>query len=260
MQMPSHVVRAIALSLVATAVLAEDTKKTLTFKACPIVRDTSTVPCWLAEHEGELYYLGIQTDLQGSFTPPYLGHQALIEGEVTDRRICGGVVLEPVRASTLPEMDANCSTILPAEDQYQIDFNPRPPGPSVGRYALPPAQRQRRAPAPVVQRQEFQMQFEFDGRVKARNAGDLNRIFNYVQAAKASKISIVGAQGGALLSNGQRMDERPELAKARAEEVANLLRQAGLQVRDWSVSWNPPAVPDGREDWADRRVTVVVEQ
>jgi len=258
--MPKTVIRAIALSLVATTALAEGTGKTLSFKACPIVRDTSTVPCWLAEHEGELYYLGIQTDLQGTFTPPYLGHQALVEGEVTGRRLCGGIVLEPVRASTLPELDSNCNAILPAEDRYQIDFNPRPPGPSVGRYQRPAGQRQRRAPLEVTARQEFQVQFEFDGRVKARNAGDLNRIFNYAQTAKASRISIVGRQGGALLSNGQRMDERPELAKIRAEEVAGLLRQAGLEVREWSVSWNPPAVPDGKEDWADRRVTVVVEQ
>lgn len=258
--MPSNLIRAVVLSLVATTAFADGAGKTLSFKACPIVRDTSTVPCWLAEHGGELYYLGIQTDLQGSFTPPLLGHQALIEGEVTGRRLCGGIVLEPVRASTLPELDSNCNVILPAEDQYQIDFAPRPPGPSVGRYQLPAAQRQRRAPLEVTTRREFQLQFEFDGRVKARNAGDLNRIFSYAQAAKASKISIVGGQGGALLSNGQRLEERSQLAKIRAEEVAGLLRQAGLQVQQWNVSWKPPAVPDGKEDWADRRVTVVVEQ
>ena len=25
------------------------------FVACPIVRDTASVPCWLAEYDGELY-------------------------------------------------------------------------------------------------------------------------------------------------------------------------------------------------------------
>jgi hypothetical protein len=30
------------------------------FVACPIVRDTASVPCWLAEYEGELYFLTLQ--------------------------------------------------------------------------------------------------------------------------------------------------------------------------------------------------------
>src|SRR4030095_16153825 len=32
------------------------------FLACPIVRDTKTVPCWLAELNGEGSFLGIHTD------------------------------------------------------------------------------------------------------------------------------------------------------------------------------------------------------
>lgn len=258
--MSRKVMTAVVLSLLATTAMAEGAGRSLSFKACPIVRDTSTVPCWLAEHEGQLYYLGIQTDLQGSFTPPHLGHQALIEGVVTYRKICGGIVLEPVRTSTLPELDANCNTILPAEDQYQIDFNPRPPGPSVGRYQLPPAQRQRHALPEVLDRQEFRLQFEFDGRLRARNAGDLNRIYNYVQAARPRRISVVGSQGGALLSNGQKLLERPDLARLRAQEVASYLQQGGVDVPEWKISWNPPAEPDGHEDWIDRRVIVVVER
>ena len=40
------------------------------FVACPIVRDTKTVPCFLAEYEGEMYYLGIQQDISTPFTHP----------------------------------------------------------------------------------------------------------------------------------------------------------------------------------------------
>ena len=40
------------------------------FVACPIVRDTKTVPCFLAEYEGETYYLGIQQDITSDFHPP----------------------------------------------------------------------------------------------------------------------------------------------------------------------------------------------
>src|SRR5581483_7358256 len=67
------------------------------FASCPIVQDTKTVPCWLSEYKGELYYLGIQTDISADFHPPYLGHKVLVEGVISNEpRICGGIVLKPV--------------------------------------------------------------------------------------------------------------------------------------------------------------------
>src|SRR6188768_1568788 len=84
----------------------------LSFVSCPIVRDTKSVPCWLAEYEGETYFLTLQTDVSAPVTPPWLGHQVLVEGVVSSEpRICGGVVLKPVHLSVLPERDASCSTI-----------------------------------------------------------------------------------------------------------------------------------------------------
>ena len=75
------------------------------FVACPIVRDTSTLPCWLAEYEGELYYLGSQGSSASAFYPPQLGHEALIEGTVADGpRVCGGRVLAPVHVSVMQEL------------------------------------------------------------------------------------------------------------------------------------------------------------
>ena len=38
------------------------------FVACPMVRDTQTVPCFLAEYDGETYYLGIQQDITAGAT------------------------------------------------------------------------------------------------------------------------------------------------------------------------------------------------
>jgi hypothetical protein len=89
------------------------------FASCPVVQDTKTVPCWLAEYGGELYYLGIQTDISAEFHPPYLGHKVLVEGVISNEpRICGGVVLKPVVVSPLIEPDPSCNTILPAVDKY----------------------------------------------------------------------------------------------------------------------------------------------
>ncbi len=86
------------------------------FLTCPIVRDTKTQPCWLAEYEGQLYYLGQQSGVAGDFYPPQLGHQALVEGTVGEGRVCGGIPLQPVKVSVMRELTPACDTILPAED------------------------------------------------------------------------------------------------------------------------------------------------
>ena len=46
----------------------------------PIVQDTATVPCWMADYEGKRYYLGIQQEQSSAFHPPWLSHQVLVEG------------------------------------------------------------------------------------------------------------------------------------------------------------------------------------
>jgi len=84
------------------------------FVACPIVRDTKTQPCWLAEYEGELYYLGQQGGVANEFYPPQLGHEALVEGTVGEGRVCGGIPLQPVKVSVMRELTPACSTMLPA--------------------------------------------------------------------------------------------------------------------------------------------------
>ena len=96
------------------------------FVACPIVRDTRTQPCWLAEYEGELYYLGQQGGVANDFYPPQLGHEALVEGVVGQGRVCGGIPLQPVKVSVLRELTPACRTMLPAEDNVEAP----PPVPS----------------------------------------------------------------------------------------------------------------------------------
>src|SRR3954466_10562474 len=86
------------------------------FVSCPIVRDTASVPCWLTEYEGELYFLTLQSEGSAAGTPPWLGPPVRVEGvSSAERRICGGVVLKPVHLSVLPEQDASCNVMLPAE-------------------------------------------------------------------------------------------------------------------------------------------------
>ena len=215
-RLPRQISCASAL-LAACALGAEPPPGQRNFVACPIVRDTQTVPCWLAEHGGELYYLGIQTDVSADFHPPLLGHRVLVEGAVKDApRICGGIVLEPVKVSPLPELDGTCNTILPAEDRYTVPFAPRPPGPSGGRLAFETAQAPAGAPPPreaLTGPQEFTIQYDFDMLIVGRHSAVLTRILDYAQTSGARRIAITGYRGATLLVGRERARGRRRLGR-----------------------------------------------
>jgi hypothetical protein len=252
-----------AVACAAAAGAAEKPPATLrNFVSCPIVRDTPTVPCWLAEYDGELYYLGIQTDVSAEFHPPYLGHRVLVEGTVKNApRICGGIVLEPVKVAPLAELDGTCNQIWPAEEQYTVPFAPRPPGPSGGRLAFDAAPgAPRAAPAPLQGAQEFVIYYDFDQLIGGRHAGMLGRILDYATAQHASRVTITGQRGAALLSDGTVLEERSALAQKRAEEVRQLLQGAGVPATTLHVAADAKLVPpDGEGDWQARRTVVRVE-
>jgi hypothetical protein len=231
------------------------------FVACPIVRDTASVPCWLAEYDGELYFLTLQTDVSAPVTPPWLGHRVLVEGKAArDRpRICGGVVLEPVVLSVLPELDAACNTaVLPAEDRYNLTFEPpRPPGPSAGRLAFAGAAA---PPPPREPPRAFTLRYDFDGLIVFRHAGELTSILDSAKARNARVVAITGSRGSVLLSNGTTLVEQPAMARRRAEQVAVLLRGAGLTSVEYRVRWHDDAgAADGDGDAELRSVTIELD-
>lgn len=228
----------------------------LSFVSCPIVRDTSTVPCWLAEHGGETWFLTLQTDVSAPVTPPWLGHRVLVEGVVSDKpHICGGRVLEPVTLSVLPELDASCNTQLPAEERYELGFEPpRPPGPSRGRLAFgdPP-----RRDAGDATASSFTMQYDFDGLVVFRHAPILQRMLDSIRAAPPREVRITGYRSASRLSDGTVLRERASIERARAEQVRDLLRGAGAADVEYVVVWKDLSKrPDGEADVAHRRVEV----
>jgi hypothetical protein len=250
---------AIATSALAAAAPAPGSR--LSFVSCPIVRDTSTVPCWLTEYQGEMYFLTLQTDVSAPVNPPWLGHQVLVEGVVSDEpSICGGRVLKPVTLSVLPELDRSCNTVLPAEDRYNLTFEPpRPPGPSRGRLAFgDPTPRNATAAADSASR-AFTLQYEFDGRVVFRHAQILQQILDAARAGHAAEIRVTGYRSASRLSNGTVMKEREHIDQQRAEQVRELLTGAGLTNVKYTLEWKDLAQkPNGVDDAVNRRADVVV--
>ena len=250
----------LAAGLVSAAVTAaaEDRKN---FVSCPIVRDTASVPCWLAEYDGQLYFLTIQSDVTSPVTPPWLGHRVLVEGAVSSEpRICGGIVLKPVHLSVMPEMDASCNTMLPAEERYNLTFEPpRPPGPSKGRLAFdnaPPAPRKADARPST---KEFAVPYDFDALVGFNHARVLTEVLEFARAVNAREIEIVGYRGAARLSNGQLLSEDADIGKRRAEQLAMLLQGANLKSPSYKVSWrDESAKATGVDDYALRRAAITV--
>lgn len=254
------VVTVAMLSGAGAVMAAEPPANHRNFVACPIVRDTSTVPCWLAEYEGETYFLTIQTDVSAPVNPPWLGHKVLVEGTVSDEpRICGGIVLKPVTLSVMHELDGSCNTMLPAEERYNLPFEPpRPPGPSKGRLAFGDPVTKPKSEK-VGASKAFELRYEFDSLVMFRHAQPLQQIFEHARQSQATKVQITGYRAATLLSNGQLMQEDKEIGRRRAEQVADLLRGAGLTDLQYDVKWHDEAKrAKGVEDAAMRRVQVVV--
>ena len=214
------------------------------FVACPIVRDTSTLPCWLAEYEGELYYLGSQGSSASAFYPPQLGHEALVEGTIVDGpRICGGVPLSPVRVSVMPEINRACNTVLPAESGLTPARSPLAPTPSFPDDA-----------------RAFVIPYDFDSDyLTLHTTRIVVEAARVAKAAKPSRIEVRGQRGATLLSNGQTLTEGARIAEVRAKKMAENLVGLGLPAERVHVTWqNEPDPPDGITDPDRRRVTITL--
>lgn len=284
--------RAVWLALIASAAaMAADQRRPAhgprppsdyrNFIACPIVQDTDTVPCWLAEYQGQRYFLGIQTD-SGGWSPPWLGHQVLVEGKLAGgARICGGIPLmagsaastppsgstdgrplpEPPIISVMRELDASCHTLLPADPRYHI-LGRRGPGPNtaasaVRKFPPPPAPP---LVSPPYQPHTFTLTYDFDSELPARSQIEALKAVQYAQAVKARQLTIIGYRGATLLSDGTLAWELPIIGRLRARQLAEMVRKLGLPqstvLRTRSSEDTQPA--DGVTDASRRRASLTV--
>jgi hypothetical protein len=226
--------------------------KELRFVSCPIMRATDH-PCWVTEYEGELYFLGVQAGGVSNFIAPQLNHKVLVEGVVADKpRICGGIVLEPVRTSTMREVDRSCNAVLPAEG-HVIVTKERGAGPA------PTQPRRRETPdiEYVAEQRTFVVEFDFDmERPWVKNLLKINEAAAFAQAINARRIEVVGYRGRVELTNGEVLEELPFMPKRRAQYVERTLRALGTGSAELIVRFKEE--PDGVDPSARRAVISVV--
>ena len=236
------------------------------FVACPLVRDTKTVPCFLAEYEGETYYLTIQQDIQADIYPPQLLHEVLVEGTVAPGpRVCGGIPLKPVKLSVLPEVNPSCNTILPAEPGIEAPPSRRPAGPSTRQApvvagAAFSSRAPRKPPEPLLSAREFRITYDFDSAfLFSRDTRVVSQAATLATGAKARSVEIAAHRGASLLSDGRVMIEKQEIAAQRAERVVEILKGLGTDPASIAVHIAPDvAKPDGINDPQSRLLTIRV--
>jgi outer membrane protein OmpA-like peptidoglycan-associated protein len=225
------------------------------FVSCPIVRDTKTVPCFLAEYEGETYYLGIQQDITNEFHPPQLKHEVLVEGRIMEGpRVCGGIPLQPVSISVLKEVNLACNTLLPPEPGIEAPAALRGAGPSSARGPEAGG-----APRETLTgRHEFTVLYSFNDDYLEFAANQVvTEAAAYAKRIGASSVKISGYRATSVLSNGDKLVEKAGIAEKRAQEIATLLR--GLGVSGVAVEWKSEPEPgDGKTDSSRRRVSLLV--
>ncbi len=228
------------------------------FVSCPIVRDTTTVPCFLAEYEGETYYLGIQQDITSDFHPPQLKHEVLVEGRIAQGpRVCGGIPLQPVSISVLKEVNLACNTLLPAEPGMDAPAALRGPGPS-SRRTEGGSDTSKASRGSLSGRQEFTILYAFNDDYLEYGANQVvTEAAAYAKRIRASNVKVSGYRATSILSNGSHLVEKAGLAEKRAQTIATLLRGLGIShlMAEWS---NEPEPGDGQTDPSRRRVTILV--
>jgi outer membrane protein OmpA-like peptidoglycan-associated protein len=254
-------VRALLAAAALLAGAAQAATDELRFITCPIYRDADAgrkSGCWLADDLAS----GTRYDVSLAPSKPDWNREVLVEGRVAatpGESACGGIVLDAVRTSVL---EAPCPRhMLPAEG-----FPGR-------RFVLPARNIQPLAiartppPGPFTNR-SFHLFYDFDRDFLIYQYDDylLDQAVAWIRAARPKRIVVTGwaATEGSDVS-GRSIAESPEIARSRAEAIAESLYRLGVSREIVDVRWRrdakPLAVPeaDGLTEPSRRRVDIDVE-
>lgn len=226
--------------------------------ACPIYRDTDAgrkSGCWLADDRET----GRRFDVSRAPSKPDWNHEVLIEGRPSDAAgNCGGVVLDPVRASILP---GECPRhMLPPE------------GFAGNKFALPPrnvrplSEARPVPPRPWTNR-TFSLVFDFDKAFVVYQLDDylLDQAITYIRAVNPKQVIVTGwAATEPAIVSGRPIAEHPGIAKVRAELLGEALIRLGVPREKLVVRWRTGARPadvdgaDGLAEASRRRADIEV--
>ena len=227
------------------------------FIACPVFRNTQR-QCWLASDNGTTYYIDPGTGYR-----PQLGFRVLVEGIVTaEPKACGGVMLNPVHITVLPDRTPDCNKILPAAgfdsppQRNTFGYVKHADDPPLPRYApgdvLP-------LPPPPYKSLHYTVYFPYNRAFLPEGTTEVivEAAAAYIRASKPTRVTITGYAGNVLLQTHRTLTETSIIAEQRAHLVANALLQLGVDPRILTVNWNSDPVPgDGVND-PDHRKTVI---
>jgi outer membrane protein OmpA-like peptidoglycan-associated protein len=257
---PFVALRAAAALLLGNVAIADESKapQVERFIGCPVYRDTDAgrkSGCWLVDDPAT----GVRYDVTGGRLKPILGQMILVEGAVAqqDARLCGGVILEPVSVSVLPQ---TCKPhLIPAEGH---------PG---RRFALPanvmqPSSVPRVLPPPPYEPKTYTILFELnsDFLVYQYSETIIESAVLYTKASKPRRVLISGyAATRPIEVSGQSIREDIAIARARAQMVAEAFRRLGVPADSLEIEWKSDAetkpAGDGLTEAARRRVEIRIE-
>jgi hypothetical protein len=257
--MESVKTRTAMLAFVLLANSALQAAEELRFISCPIYRDADAgrkSGCWLTDHAPS----GIRYDISKAPTKPDWNFAVLVEGNVSTAQdnACGGVVLDPVRVSVLP--DACTRHMVPAEGFLGRRFVLPP------RNVRPLSQVRPLPPEPWSDR-VFSLVFDYNRHFAVYQLDDylLDQAITWIRAVKPRQIIITGfAATTPAQVSGHRLAETPEVATARAEFAAESLRRLGVDPAILVVRTQLAAEPapvegaDGLVEPSRRRVDIDV--
>jgi outer membrane protein OmpA-like peptidoglycan-associated protein len=242
---------ALALSAALLGFGAAQAQGPVAFVTCPVMRDTATVPCWLAEHDGALYYLTAQ-DAGDGVTQPLLGHRVLVEGEPGGESVCGGKALSDVRVSVFAEPDPACNVVLPAGGTA-APATLRGPGPAATAAAAAAAATA--PPSGLEGSQQFEVYFPFGRASPVIDTGLVEIAAAYVQANPEAEIRVQGYRAAIALTGGGVLEEPEGIDLRRAHALVEALARLGVDTDEVLVVDNPD--PEAG-DYTRRRAVIEV--
>lgn len=248
------------VSTMPSDVLPVDKEHARSFVTCPIFRNTER-QCWLAKSGGVMYYIDPGTGYR-----PQLGFKVLVEGQVSkEPNACGGIVLNPVHVSVLPERAPECETILPADGfqsppvRNNFGYVKHADDPPLPKYApgdvLP-------LPPPPYHPLHYTVYFTFNRAFLPEGTTEVivEAAAAYIRASKAKHVTVTGYAGSSRLDDGRVLTERDTIAEQRAHLVADALRKIGIGGSPIEIRFEArPAPADGVTDPDHRRVIIDIE-